>query len=287
LSKSRLQALLAMGSGAAAEPLAGLAGLYGLVRGGPDEGVRLIDKVRGNLAYQPSDTRGQQEVARALGPLARLLESGRAGLGDAAYGATGSPAAAAAAYTAPDALLSLLGYRPAVVGAERAAAGVGAAARRADQLATTGQRMHPQAGMAAPYGYQGGHLAPQRDFGASLDDLTGGGEFFPDDIYGPNSARIYGHGLPEIDRETARLIQAYRNKPDAMVTIYRAVPNSVDPSAPINPGDWVTINKKYAEMHGQGFDDGYRIIEMKVPARDIYNNADSMHEWGYDPGEPR
>ena len=178
LSKSRLEALLAMGSGAVAEPLAGLAGLYGVATGGTGKGVRLIDKVRDKLTYQPTDTRGQQELARALGPLARLLESGRSGLGDAAFGATGSPAAAAAAYTAPDALLSLLGYRPAVVGAERAAAGVGAAARRADQLATTGQRMHPQAGMIAYHGtpHQFDHFDMSK---------VGTGE----------GAQAYGHGL--------------------------------------------------------------------------------------------
>jgi hypothetical protein len=51
----------------------------------------------------------------------------------------------------------------------------------------------------------------------------------------------------------------------------------------INPGDWVTINKAYAKMHGEGFDDGYTIIEQRVPARDIYTNGDSIHEWGYDP----
>jgi hypothetical protein len=52
----------------------------------------------------------------------------------------------------------------------------------------------------------------------------------------------------------------------------------------INPGDWVTINKKYAKAHGEGIG-GYKIIQKKVKARDIFTNGDSIHEWGYDPQE--
>ena len=114
LAKSRLEALFSLATGAAAEVPAGLAGLYGAATGGVDEGVRMIDKVRGKLTYQPRDPRGQQEIARALGPIMQKIEAGKAKLGDTAFNATGSPAAAAAAYTAPDALLSLLGARPAL-----------------------------------------------------------------------------------------------------------------------------------------------------------------------------
>jgi hypothetical protein len=40
LAKSRLEALLSIATGAAAEPLAGIAGLYGAATGGAGEGVR-------------------------------------------------------------------------------------------------------------------------------------------------------------------------------------------------------------------------------------------------------
>ncbi len=51
----------------------------------------------------------------------------------------------------------------------------------------------------------------------------------------------------------------------------------------IAPGDWVTINKAYADMHGQGLDGGYRVVKKMVPARTLYTNGDSIHEWGFDP----
>ena len=134
LTKSRLEALLSMATGAAAEVPAGLAGLYGAATGGSAEGVRMIDKVRGKLTYQPRDPRGQQEIARALGPIMQKIEAGKSALGDGAFNATGSPMAAAAAYTAPEALLSLLGARPALAAGRSASKGIGALVERSARL---------------------------------------------------------------------------------------------------------------------------------------------------------
>ena len=54
----------------------------------------------------------------------------------------------------------------------------------------------------------------------------------------------------------------------------------------INAGDWVTINKKYAEEHGKAhLNNKYKIISKKVPARHLYTDANSVHEFGYDPTE--
>lgn len=133
--------------------------------------------------------------------------------------------------------------------------------------------------------YRGVHKAPTREFGAPLHDLTGGGQFYPDDIYSPNAARFYGHGGDQValDKETARIVQALRNKPDAMVDIYRAVPDTGDIAA-INAGDWVTVNPNYAKRHGESVLEGkYKILSSKVPAKHVYTNADSIHEFGYDP----
>ena len=43
----------ALSQSIAAEPLAGIAGIYGTATGGVGEGVRLIDKVREKVGYQP------------------------------------------------------------------------------------------------------------------------------------------------------------------------------------------------------------------------------------------
>lgn len=130
--------------------------------------------------------------------------------------------------------------------------------------------------------YRGSHSAPSRDFGAQLHQLD---QIFPDDIYSPQAARLYGHygANDPMDRQTIRLAQSFRGKPDADVTIYRAVPKDENIKG-INQGDWVTINKQYAKEHGESVLLGdYKILEKKVKAKDIWTNADSIHEYGYDP----
>jgi hypothetical protein len=130
--------------------------------------------------------------------------------------------------------------------------------------------------------YRGSHSAPKRDFGAQLHQLD---EIYPDDIYSPKAATFYGHfGQNDpMDRQTIKLAQSLKGKPDADVTIYRAVPKDESIKG-INKGDWVTINKNYAKEHGDSALLGeYKILEKKVKAKDIWTNADSIHEYGYDP----
>jgi hypothetical protein len=132
--------------------------------------------------------------------------------------------------------------------------------------------------------YRGAHTAPNREFGAPLHDLAA---IYPDDVYSANAARFYGHGGDEVamDRRTVQIAQSLRGKPDAEVTIYRAVPKD-EKIKEINAGDWVTINKQYADLHGNSALRGnYKILERKVKAKDIYTNADSIHEYGYDPDD--
>jgi hypothetical protein len=52
----------------------------------------------------------------------------------------------------------------------------------------------------------------------------------------------------------------------------------------INPGDWVTINRTYAILHGKGvLDKQYRIVQKTVPASTLFTDGNSIHEWGYYP----
>ena len=130
--------------------------------------------------------------------------------------------------------------------------------------------------------YRGAHTAPGPEFGAPLHDLTGGGDFYPENVYSPKAARLYGSG-DAIDQQSVAIAQRMRNKPDEMVDIYRAVPNEADITA-INPGDWVTINPNYAKQHGESnLPEGYKILSQKVPAKSVWTNADSIHEYGYWP----
>ncbi len=52
----------------------------------------------------------------------------------------------------------------------------------------------------------------------------------------------------------------------------------------INPGDWVTICRRYAKEHGEAnLQSGYSILSKTVKAKDLYTGGDSIHEWGYHP----
>jgi hypothetical protein len=74
--------------------------------------------------------------------------------------------------------------------------------------------------------YRGPHTAPGKTSSAPLYDLT---KIYPDDefgIYSKNAARCYGdNGGDDRDKKSVSMMQFYRNKPNAEVKIYRAVPN--------------------------------------------------------------
>lgn len=130
--------------------------------------------------------------------------------------------------------------------------------------------------------YRDDHVAPGREDGAPLSDLTGDGNIYPDDVYSKNGPRYYGTGNDSHDKNAFRIANMAKGNPDFDVMIYRAIPSGVD--AGINPGDWVTIVRGYAEDHGESrFDGDYKIISKMVKASDIFTNGDSIQEWGYDP----
>lgn len=135
------------------------------------------------------------------------------------------------------------------------------------------------------YSYRMDHqpIGPQ-DGAARLDDMTGGGEVFPDDIYSSNALRFYGGNNPA-DQESLRVIQSVRGDPDAEVTIYRGVPKDVDV---INSGDWVTLSRRYAQDHaeygyGADGDQAGKVISQKVKVKDIFSGGNDLNEFGYFP----
>ncbi len=107
--------------------------------------------------------------------------------------------------------------------------------------------------------------------GASqLHDLT---PSFGDDIYGPNALQFFGSGDPR-EKSVVGLLKKIRGNPDALVTIYRGVPDGAPQT--INPGDWITLDKNAASDYGH-------VVEMKVPASHVTSWADSLLEFGYYP----
>jgi len=134
-----------------------------------------------------------------------------------------------------------------------------------------------------PTEYRGSHKAPSPDFGAPLHDLTGGGQMYPADVYSAKAAQYYGTGYPKADKEAFALAQRVRGNPDAEITMYRAVPKDENITN-INAGDWVSLSKDYAKTHGESVLQGdYKILSQKVKAKDLWTNADSIHEFGYQP----
>lgn len=133
------------------------------------------------------------------------------------------------------------------------------------------------------FAYRGSHRASGPDSGAPLYDLTGGGDYYPSDVYSNKAVQYYGTGYPAADKEAFALASRVRGKPEAQITIYRAVPND-DSIESINIGDWVTLSKNYAKTHGESALMGdYKIIAQKAKAKDVFTSADSIHEFGYYP----
>lgn len=144
--------------------------------------------------------------------------------------------------------------------------------------------MADNVGMSKPaLHYQIDHKPMTVEGGAArLHDLA---PSFGDDIYGKNALRYFGSGEPA-ERTTLKLMQSLRGNPDAMVSIYRGVPDGVNN---INPGDWVTLDKNIAKMYadpkayGEGAKGAGKVLEIKVPAKHVTSWPDSLVEFGYYP----
>ena len=142
--------------------------------------------------------------------------------------------------------------------------------------------------------YRGEHTAPGPHYGAPLHDVSSNG-MYPADFYGPMGRRYYANEGWDFDQDAYSKVTRVKGKPNEMVSIHRAVPTSVYKEAlkkdsplkhMIRKGDWVAINKDYAKQHGESVLLGdYKIASMRVPAKHVWTNADSIHEWGYHPEE--
>lgn len=151
--------------------------------------------------------------------------------------------------------------------------------------------------------YRGSHqpLGPDSDYPVRLDNLTetvtGESGGYPQDFYSLDGPRLYAPGPRFTDDEYGLANkQSYiaalkaRGNPDAEVTIYRAVPNDKK-IKDINPGDFVTLSPKYAELHaaegyGPSGNDKGKVISQKVKVKDIYFGGDDVNEYGYFPSNP-
>lgn len=126
------------------------------------------------------------------------------------------------------------------------------------------------------------HLAPGPGDGtAPIHDLT--------DLYGSDYIENPHHytGTSPHDKEMLSQVKKARGNPDAMLTIYRALPKQ---HSAINDGDWVALSKEYAQSHLTSISADpnageWHIIAHKVPAHTLWSEGNDLAEWGYN-GEP-
>lgn len=129
----------------------------------------------------------------------------------------------------------------------------------------------PDAAPAKP-AYQGSHEAPMNDgYANPLTRLTSS---FPDDVY--EHPDWYGTA----DQETLAQLRSVRNDPEALVTIYRAVPED---HQEINTGDWVTLSREYAEEHASRVYDDVPgvVLSYQVPASQVFTDGNDLAEYGW------
>jgi hypothetical protein len=68
------------------------------------------------------------------------------------------------------------------------------------------------------------------------------------------------------------------------IFVYRAIPKNIKDDNFRN-GDWVSPSREYAQREGKQILEGYRIIVKKVDISDLYWDANSINEMGYDDGK--
>ena len=153
---------------------------------------------------------------------------------------------------------------------------------------------------AADYRLQHKPKGPEDEYPVRLDDLTqtttGEPAGYPKDFYSEKGKRIYAPGQSFkndeygiANHESYNIINSVRGNPESEVIIYRAVPNSEDITE-INSGDFITISKRYADLHaagGYGRDgtDKGKVLEKTVKVKEIYWDQNDVNEFGYFPKE--
>lgn len=71
------------------------------------------------------------------------------------------------------------------------------------------------------FDYRMSHRPAGKEDSAPAHDLSA---LYPEDVYGPDGARIYSSGYEALDREALSILRAVRGKPNARITMYRTVP---------------------------------------------------------------
>jgi hypothetical protein len=115
--------------------------------------------------------------------------------------------------------------------------------------------------------YRGSHTAPSPEFGAPLYDLTGGGQMYPADVYSSKAVQYYGSGFDRADRQAFALANSVKGNPEAVVTMYRAVPKESSNSEKL-----VDLEKKMAAY----------MKRKTLPKDSFTDNGNKWYDWAYE-----
>jgi hypothetical protein len=108
------------------------------------------------------------------------------------------------------------------------------------------------------------------------------GGIIPDDVYThPEYSIASGRSLKtdKAARESWKVLQDIRNKPDAIITVYRATRKNE-----LNTGDWVTLSEEYAS-NSIDPTSNEKVYSFQVKAKDVILAGDDINEFGYYPRE--
>lgn len=111
-------------------------------------------------------------------------------------------------------------------------------------------------------------------------------QVFPKDVY--DKPHFYGtgtglYGGEKAFKDTIHTLRSIRGNPEAPVTMYRSLPPEHAHEG-FKPGDWVSVHHDYARGHGLHHEDekeDWPVIKATVPAKHLWNNGDSLDEFGY------
>lgn len=216
--KSDLEALAAIGSGALLDPIAGLAGIGGVVLPGrPGQGARAVEAVRG-LGYEPRNPATLEAIGNLIKTPLEYYTRGMDYVGNKTAEATGSPLLGSIAGHSPELIGTVLGLKG--LRAPRARAGaviddtVDQSRRQFLKRAGLTAAAAPVLGPSLVKGLLDGGAAVEtaaKAVGSAAPSITAA---VPDLVVSPNAYRIasYLKAFPEIGEDD--LIKAMHGDPE-------------------------------------------------------------------------
>ncbi|RJR10437.1 hypothetical protein C4588_03265, partial [Candidatus Parcubacteria bacterium] len=157
----------------------------------------------------------------------------------------------------------------------------------------TAQKMVDEAAKNAGYisinDYRMMHTAPDKTSGENLSTIMDN-DILPKDYWthphyyqADATERSSFYKVKGAVEKQAKILKEGSGRP-ATIWMYRAVPKNIKDDNFRN-GDWISPSREYAKLEGLGIPDGYKIIARRVNVSDVWWDANSINEFGYDDGK--